>query len=116
MRGSTANNYTAICDEFTRWLEDNYKRRDVALDDFVSTTEHSRRHVQRALSYEGVSWRLALITRRLREGARLLRANPALTVGEIAEKVGYSQPAQFSRTFREHMDMSPLEYRETRRR
>lgn len=106
----TARAYSGMCAAFSAWLEENYKK-NVVLDDFVATTDISRRHVQRALAHGKVSWRDALIDRRMEEGARLLRANPTMTVSRVAEEVGYSQPAQFSRTFRERMGKSPLDYR-----
>jgi AraC-like DNA-binding protein len=111
VRPDTAESYEGIADSLLTWLEGNYKRNDVSLDDFVATTGFSRSHVQRALKHYGMSWREELISMRIKEGARLLKANLALPVGSIAAEVGYSQAAQFSRVFRERRGKSPLEYR-----
>jgi AraC-like DNA-binding protein len=111
VRRDTADSYGEIAESLMAWLRENYKRNDVSLDDFVATTSFSRSHVQRALKHHGKSWRDELISMRMQEGARLLKANLALPVGTIAEEVGYSQAAQFSRVFRERWGKSPLEYR-----
>lgn len=55
-----------------------------------------------------------LIQLRLEEAQRLLQS-PDAAVREIAERVGYEDPAYFSRLFHKHVGMSPIEYRENRR-
>jgi AraC-like DNA-binding protein len=46
--------------------------------------------------------------------ARLLAGGP-LTVREVAQRVGYRQPAQFAKAFRRHHGVSPSSYRSRRR-
>ncbi len=55
-----------------------------------------------------------LIQLRLEEARQLLQS-PEHTVGEITEMVGYDDPAYFSRLFRNHVGMSPAEFRRHRR-
>jgi len=47
---------------------------------------------------------------RLRQACHLLR-NRALTVGAVADAVGYEDPYYFSRRFKTHVGVSPREYR-----
>lgn len=47
---------------------------------------------------------------RLQAAARLLREGE-LTVSEVAYKVGFSEPANFTRSFTRHFGMSPTKYR-----
>lgn len=50
---------------------------------------------------------------RLRRAAQLLQ-DVALTVNEVAARVGYDDPLYFSRQFRKHMGQSPRHYRRAR--
>ncbi len=47
---------------------------------------------------------------RMHRGKGLL-VQTELTVGEIASRVGYDNPSQFSKAFREHFGVTPLQYR-----
>ena len=49
------------------------------------------------------------------DAAAELLARGSLTVREVAQRVGYRQPAQFAKAFRRHHGLSPSTYR-TRRR
>lgn len=51
---------------------------------------------------------------RLVRAAQLLR-NYTLSIAEIGERVGYADPAYFSRTFSRHIGMSPRAYRKSGR-
>lgn len=51
-----------------------------------------------------------LIQVRIEEARRLLHS-PECTIAEIAERVGYEDPAYFSRLFRKHAGMSPAGFR-----
>lgn len=55
---------------------------------------------------------LAYQTRLRMERAKDLLRGTTLRVGEIAAMVGYQNPMYFSSTFRKHVGMTPLEYRE----
>jgi AraC-like DNA-binding protein len=49
----------------------------------------------------------------MRAAAELLRSR-ALTVREVAHRVGYRQPAQFAKAFRRHHGLAPSDYRSSR--
>lgn len=57
----------------------------------------------------GVSFRQYLTQYRIEKAKELLLSNEYL-VYEVGEKVGYQDPAYFSRIFRQIADMSPIEY------
>lgn len=52
-----------------------------------------------------------LLSYRLEQGSRLLRTT-TLSVNEIAEKIGYSNPLTFSKMFKKVYGRSPLNYRQ----
>ncbi|MEO6053675.1 MAG: helix-turn-helix transcriptional regulator, partial [Chthoniobacterales bacterium] len=55
-----------------------------------------------------------LIQLRMEEASRLLQS-PQYAVGEISSMVGYEDAAYFSRHFRKHTGMPPVDFRRNRR-
>ena len=59
---------------------------------------------------------MAYLNRRRAERAAMLLATTDTPVGSIGTEVGWADPSQFSTRFRQHLDMSPHEYRVRSRR
>jgi AraC family transcriptional regulator, regulatory protein of adaptative response / methylphosphotriester-DNA alkyltransferase methyltransferase len=75
----------------------------------------SPRQLQRAFADVGrTSFRTYLRTVRMERAAELLREG-SLRVWEVAEAVGYSQPAQFAKAFQRHHGCPPSAFRANRR-
>jgi AraC-like DNA-binding protein len=72
------------------------------------------RTLQRKLSMEGTSFR-AVTDALKQELAENLLANPALTIADIAYKLGYFEPTSFQRAFRQWTGTTPMEYRKSRK-
>ncbi len=70
----------------------------------------STRTLKRRLQEHRVSFQVLLDETRRRDSIRLLE-NPALTVEEIASRVGYTDPANFTRAFRKWTGHTPSTYR-----
>ena len=70
----------------------------------------TRRTLMRKLKEEGSSFQQIKDLIRRDKAIHLLTAQP-FAVGEIAEKVGYSDPAVFARAFKSWTGLSPREYR-----
>ncbi len=51
-----------------------------------------------------------LVSYRLEQGSRLLRTTK-MSIGEIAEKIGYENPLTFSKIFKNVYGVSPKNYR-----
>jgi len=84
---------------------------DLALDDIARRVASSRRQLQRAYSEIGnTTFREHLTAVRMERAAELL-AGRALTVRDVARRVGYRQPAQFAKAFRRHHGIAPSTYR-----
>ncbi|MBS2021097.1 MAG: AraC family transcriptional regulator ligand-binding domain-containing protein [Deltaproteobacteria bacterium] len=71
----------------------------------------SRRSLQRKLSAEGVSLS-NLLEETKRDEAISLLAQPQLSLSEIGERLGFSEPSAFTRAFRRWTGASPRDYRE----
>jgi transcriptional regulator GlxA family with amidase domain len=84
---------------------------DVTVDAVARTIATSRRQLQRVFDeVGGRSFRTILTQIRMRHAGRLLRESP-LPVSAVARQVGYSQPAQFAKTFRSLYGLPPSQYR-----
>jgi AraC-like DNA-binding protein len=71
----------------------------------------SPRTLQRALADEGITFRDLLEGARF-EVARQRLSDPAVSVAEVSELLGYSAPTHFARAFRRIAGRSPSDYRE----
>lgn len=77
------------------------------LDQVARRLATSPRQLQRAFAEAGqTSFRTYLRTVRMERAEELLREG-SLRVREVAEAVGYRQPAQFARAFRHHHGRQP---------
>ena len=90
-------------------------RQDYAADLTVETVARavatSRRQLQRVFDeVGGVSFRLVLTRVRMHKASVLLRETDT-PVAAVARQVGYSQPAQFAKTFRRLYGAAPSVYR-----
>jgi len=76
----------------------------------------SRRQLQRAFQeVGGTTFRTYLAEVRMRNAVRMLREG-ALPVREVAQRVGYRQPAQFAKAFRRHHGAPPSSMRDSEQR
>lgn len=75
----------------------------------------SERSLTRLLDAEGTSYQ-ALAAKIQEERARNLLANPDLTISEIGYRLGYTEPAAFSRAFTGWCGLPPSRYRAERLR
>lgn len=81
------------------------------LDDVARRLATSRRQLQRSFAESGgTSFRSCLARVRMRRALELLREGN-LPVREVANAVGYRQPAQFAKTFRRHHGAPPSSFR-----
>lgn len=70
----------------------------------------SARTLARQLGAEGASYRELLEHTRQRDACQLLEGSP-MGIGEIAAHLGYQNPANFTRAFRQWTGQSPSQYR-----
>ena len=109
-RPSTIRHRTSLFDEAVAIVEAEYAT-ELSLDDIARRVASSRRQLQRAYAEVGeTTFRDHLTRVRMRRAAELL-ATRALTVREVAHRVGYRQPAQFAKAFRRHIGVAPSDYR-----
>ncbi len=98
----------AIFEEAVAVIEQRYDQ--VSLVELAQAIFTSKRRLQRAFAEAGTSFQATLHTIRMERSAELL-VESSLAVSEIAHLVGYIAPAQFSRTFRRHYQLTPTQLR-----
>jgi AraC-like DNA-binding protein len=109
-RPATIRLRTSLFEDAAAIVEDEFGSQ-LALDDIARRVASSRRQLQRAYAEVGdTTFREHLTAVRMEKAAQLLH-NPALTVREVARRVGYRQPAQFAKAFRRHHGAAPSDFR-----
>jgi AraC family transcriptional regulator of adaptative response / methylphosphotriester-DNA alkyltransferase methyltransferase len=110
MRDGTAERREVLYREAMDLITHEYMG-DLNLDGVARRLATSRRQLQRAFAEVGeTSFRDELA--RVRMGhARMLLAEDALPVRQVAARVGYHQPAQFAKSFRRYHGQPPSAYR-----
>ena len=110
VRQTTRQRRKAVFEEAVQVIERKYAE-DLDLDALAREIATSRRQLQRVFAEVGeTSFREYLATVRMRHAARLLREG-ATPVREVAQSVGYRQPAQFAKAFRRHHGTPPSSLR-----
>ena len=110
VRQTTRQRRRAVFEEAVQVIESKYAT-DLDLDALAREIATSRRQLQRVFAEVGeTSFREYLAKVRMRHAARLLREG-AIPVREVAQSVGYRQPAQFAKAFRRHHGAPPSSLR-----
>jgi transcriptional regulator GlxA family with amidase domain len=110
MRSGTVARRRALFEEAVEIIEREYAQ-PLELDDVARRLATSRRQLQRAFAeIGGTSFRTYVARVRMRKALDLLREG-RLPVREVANSVGYRQPAQFAKTFRRHHGAPPSSFR-----
>ena len=109
-RPATIRHRTSLFEDATAIVEAEYAA-DLNLDDIARRVASSRRQLQRAYAeIGGTTFREHLTMVRMERAADMLRSR-ALTVRDVAHRVGYRQPAQFAKAFRRRHGVSPSAFR-----
>ena len=110
IRTGTVARRRALFEEAAEIIEREYAE-PLELDDVARRLATSRRQLQRAFAETGrTSFRSYVARVRMRKAMELLREG-RLPVREVANAVGYRQPAQFAKTFRRHHGAPPSSFR-----
>ena len=110
IRVGTQARRRALFEEAAEIIEREYAQ-PIELDDVARRLATSRRQLQRAFAEVGeTSFRTHVAKVRMRRALELLREGN-LAVRDVANSVGYRQPAQFAKTFRRHHGAPPSSFR-----
>ncbi|MCW2968162.1 MAG: helix-turn-helix transcriptional regulator [Solirubrobacteraceae bacterium] len=114
-RPTTTRLRRSLYEEAIAIVEQEYAA-DLALDDIARRVATSRRQLQRSYAEVGqTTFREHLTAVRMERAGDLLRQQN-LTIREVANRVGYRQPAQFAKAFRRHHGTAPSGFRAAEQR
>ncbi|MGI8580391.1 MAG: helix-turn-helix transcriptional regulator [Solirubrobacteraceae bacterium] len=110
-RAATVELRTSLFEDAVDIVEREYGS-DLSLDDIARRVASSRRQLQRAYTEIGhTTFRDHVTAIRMRRASEMLQRSD-LTVREVANNVGYRQPAQFAKAFRRALGVAPSAYRQ----
>ena len=109
-RQTTIDRRRSLFREAAAIIEVEYSQA-LSLDGVAHRVAASRRQLQRAFAEAGeTTFRTYLQRVRMGRAAELLEQDPR-PVAEVAQAVGYRQPAQFAKAFRRHHGAAPSAFR-----
>jgi AraC-like DNA-binding protein len=85
-----------------------------SLDEVADALHLSTRTLKRRLAAQGATYS-ELLEEQRRERAIMLLRSPGLSLDEVADRLGYSDPSNFRRAFRRWTGLSPAAYRRSHR-
>lgn len=107
---SNWNDYTSIIKEVIEYINHNYEER-LTLDYLGELFELNGVYLGQLFKKEvGITF-LKYLTNYRMEIAEYYLANTRLSIGEIADKIGYNSSQYFSQIFTKHIGLTPQEYK-----
>lgn len=99
-------------EQIRSFIESNYKRNDLSLEDVAEELGYSVSYISAILKRHDASFTKYLTQVRM-EQAKLLLADPNNKMVTIASEIGYDDPYYFSHCFKKYFGVSPMEYRKS---
>jgi AraC family transcriptional regulator, regulatory protein of adaptative response / methylphosphotriester-DNA alkyltransferase methyltransferase len=109
-RAATVELRSSLYADATAIVEREYGN-DLSLDLIARRVASSRRQLQRVYAEVGNTTFREHLTRVRMDRAAEMLARRGVTVREVANRVGYRQPAQFAKAFRREKGVAPSDYR-----
>lgn len=92
-------------------IENNYKN-SVSLEDVAKHVNMSKYHLSRTFKkYTGFGFHEYLTAHRINEAKVLLKSSD-MTIGDIAQSVGFDSASHFIKTFKQAENITPLKFRQ----
>ncbi|MDI4648166.1 helix-turn-helix domain-containing protein [Cohnella hashimotonis] len=106
-----SRNQGVLIKEVKAFIESDFARPELSLDYLSEKFGISGKYLSRLFKEEfGLKFVDFLIDLRIRHAQQLL-AETSLPVQEISERIGYSSPISFARTFKKIVGVPPIDYR-----
>lgn len=111
----TATSFHGEVIQALTWF-DRHWREDISIEEYATRNRMSPCWFrQKFKAFTGTSPMQHIINLRITNAMNLIE-NTDYNISQIAEAVGYDNPAYFRRLFRKHTGMSPLEYKKQKRK
>lgn len=108
---SRESSYTPMVIKAKQYIENNYFKEELSLEDVARDIKVSASYLSRVLKQEtGTSFIDYLTQVRVKMAIQLM-TDPSMKIYEIAERVGYNSQHYFSTAFKKVLGVSPVEYK-----
>lgn len=108
---SKESNYTPMVIKAKEYIENNYYKEELSLEEVSNEIRVSPAYLSRVLKQEtGASFIDYLTQVRIKVAIQLM-SDPRMKIYEIAEKVGYNSQHYFSTAFKRVLGVSPVEFK-----
>lgn len=108
---SEESNYTPMVQKAKQYIENNYYKEEISLEEVSNEIKVSPAYLSRILKQEtGTSFIDYLTQVRVKMAIQLMN-DPTIKIYEIAERIGYNSQHYFSTTFKRVLGVSPIEYK-----
>ncbi len=108
---SKESSYTPMVIKAKQYIENNYFKEELSLEDVARDIKVSASYLSRVLKQEtGTSFIDYLTQVRVKMAIQLMN-DPSMKIYEIAERVGYNSQHYFSTAFKKVLGVSPVEYK-----
>ena len=97
------------------YMRANYGERHLSLGDVAEHVYVSQWHLSKLLNRETKQSFFDLLAGIRIENAKTLLSDPARRIHDVAESVGYTDVAHFSKSFKKYVGCTPVEYRNGKR-
>ncbi|HEY5586856.1 MAG TPA: response regulator [Ruminiclostridium sp.] len=100
-----------IVEKAKTYIENNYSKESLSLDQIAESIFINSSYLSKVFKRELQFTIIEYLTNfRMKIAQKLLQGNPEMQLSELAEKVGYSDPYYFSKSFKKHFGISPSTY------
>jgi len=97
------------------YMRANYGEQHLSLGDVAEHVYVSQWHLSKLLNRETKQSFFDLLAGIRIENAKTLLSDPARRIHDVAESVGYTDVAHFSKSFKKYVGCTPVEYRNGKR-
>lgn len=105
------SNYTPMVLKAKQYIENNYYKEDISLEEVAGDIKVSSSYLSRVLKQETGKSFIDYLTQVRVKMAMQLMNDPTMKIYEIAERIGYSSQHYFSTAFKKVLGVSPVEYK-----
>lgn len=101
----------------TGWLQDHYSDINLRYEDLIAQSALGRNdYYNQLLAITGMSPKEFITDFRLNKAKELLDGPDDMSIAEVAQRTGFADPVYFTRSFKLKMGLTPLRYREQKKR
>lgn len=110
-KGLIALRLNPIFEKVVEYIRERITLPRIGLEDVAHYVHRSQSTVSHVIKKEAnMSFSQLVIEEKLKAAETMLATNPVITIGEIADELGYSDQFYFSKLFKKYRGVSPSEY------